>query len=85
MTVTEPFAKPTAIWDKSSVAAKADIYSLISRRRPLLSKQHTGNCLRPFAIVTVLRQVGTFVFFTNLSSAHTLSSGSLLRSSYRGC
>jgi hypothetical protein len=31
---------------------------------------------------TVLRHVGMFVFFTSLSSAQTLSTGSLIRSSY---
>lgn len=90
MTATAPFAKPTAIWDRSSSVANAEIYSdrshvLVSRNYRVAQLPqghgHTGNCRRPLLIVTVLRQVGMFVFFTSLSKAHALSTGSLLISS----
>lgn len=42
----------------------------------------TGNCLRALLMLTVLRHVGMLVFLTSLSSAHTLSTGSVPISSY---
>jgi len=42
----------------------------------------TGNGFLPLCTWTVLRQVGMFVFLTSLSSAHTLSTGSVPSSSY---
>lgn len=65
ITATAPFAKPTAIWERSSSAANAEM----------------GNCLRALPMETVLRQVGMLVFLTSLSSAQTFSTGSLLMSS----
>ena len=43
----------------------------------------TGNCFRPFCTETVHRHRGMPVFFSGLSKAHTLSSGSLGNSSAR--
>ena len=81
MTVTAPFAKPTATCDKSSVAAKADIcddpsvpYPL--QTQPSLPPKPTGNGFFPLFTATVLKHVGIPVFLTGLSSAHTFSSGS---------
>lgn len=45
----------------------------------------TGNCCFPLLIAKVVRQVGILVFFTSLSSAHSLSTGGLLRSSCSKC
>lgn len=64
MTVTAPFAKPTASWERSSVAVKADI----------------GNGFLPLLMATVLRQVGMPVFLAGLSRAQTLSRGWLMAS-----
>lgn len=47
-----------------------------------ISQLLTGNCRLPLLIVKVLRQVGMFVFLTNLSNAHAFRIGSLLISSY---
>lgn len=42
----------------------------------------TGKCRLPLLMVIVLKQVGTFVFLTSLSSAQAFRTGSLLKSSY---
>lgn len=64
MTVTAPLAKPTASWERSSVAVKADI----------------GNGFFPLLIANVLRQVGNPVFLTGLSKAQTFSTGAFVES-----
>jgi hypothetical protein len=84
---TDPFAKPIASWERSSRAAKADIYpkSAVADSRSLFHRQPnmslTGNGLRAFCTVTVERHRGAPVFFSVLSSAHTFNTGSLGRSS----
>ena len=99
MTVTAPLAKPTAIWDRSSSAEKADIlkpWLLVfhseeseESKRPnhdehfIGRQQLTGNCFRPLFMFSVLKQVGNPVFFTGLSRAQTFKTGSLLKSSYK--
>lgn len=66
-TVTAPFAKPTATWDRSRKTAKAE----------------TGKGFLPFVTATVQRQRGMPVFLSGRSNAQTFSTGSLGRSSAR--
>jgi hypothetical protein len=90
MTVTAPFANPTATCDRSSVAENADIFQLprqpqaaftILRRVP---GSLTGNGFFPLLTATVLKHVGIPVFLTGLSSAQTFNTGWLLVSALLG-
>ena len=65
ITVTAPFANPTATWLKSSRATKAEI----------------GNSFLWFCMPIVHKHLGPPVFFSVLSSAHTFNIGSFDRSS----
>ena len=80
MTVTDPFAKPTAICDKSSKAATADILGGMLTNYPrghIRGVQLTGNRLLALFTETVDRHRGVPVFFSLVSSAHTFKTGSL--------
>lgn len=81
-TVTAPFPNPTASCERFSSAANADIYHNQTSEPIVIHKSnHTGNCLRPFWIDKVDKHLGPPVFFSGLSKAHTLRTGSFDRSS----
>jgi len=82
ITVTAPFPNPTASCERFPSAANAEIcHSQTSEPMVVQEGDHTGNCLRPFCIDKVDKHFGPPVFFSSLSKAHTLSTGSFDRSS----
>jgi len=80
-TVTDPLANPIASWERSSSAANADICYIQLLTAQIVKVRHTGNCLLPFWISSVDKHFGAPVFFSILSKAQTLSTGSFDRSS----
>lgn len=80
-TVTDPLAKLTATWLRSSSATNADTCFSQLTYSSCMHQGFTGNCLLPFWIPTVHRHFGPPVFFSILSRAQTFRTGSLERSS----
>lgn len=86
MTVTAPFANPTANCERSSRAVKAETWHVSAPPATRIQKRNhrmwlTGNCFFPLCTLSVLKQVGSPVFLAGLSRAQTFKTGSLLRSS----
>jgi len=82
MTVTAPFANPTATCDRFSSIANAEIWTSqrLAQRIPP-SEFLTGNCFLPLCMPNVDKHFGAPVFFSVCSRAQTFSTGSFDRSS----